>query len=111
MHERVAQTMYYFSVHLLYASMVGAAVWVLTSMRGANATMKYWIWVLTAFNFIVPTGAIVEKLWAPHLTWAVPLNILGGPIWDMTEGRTAIVFFCDMDSWGIRDAHAIGSRV
>jgi hypothetical protein len=90
-HEHVARTMYYFSVHLLYASIVGSAAWVLTSIRGASATTKYWIWVVTAFNFVVPSGALIEKLWAPHLTWARPLGAIGGPIWDMTEGRTAVV--------------------
>jgi beta-lactamase regulating signal transducer with metallopeptidase domain len=73
-HEHVARAMYYFSVHLLYASAVGAAAWMLTSIRGASATTKYWIWVVTAFNFIVPVGAIVDKLWAPHLRWAAPLG-------------------------------------
>jgi hypothetical protein len=85
-HEHIARVMYYFSVHLLYASIVGAAAWVLTSIRGASATTKYWIWVLTAFNFIMPTGAIVDKLWAPHLAWAAPIGTLGDPIWDITEG-------------------------
>lgn len=85
MHEHIAQALYYLSVHLLYASMVGAAAWVLTSIRGASATTKYWIWVMTAFNFVVPTGAIVDKLWAPHLAWAAPLGALGGPIWEMTK--------------------------
>ena len=91
MHEHIAQSMYYLSVHLLYASMVGAAAWVLTSIRGASATAKYWIWVLTAFNFILPTGAVVDKLWAPHLAWAAPLGALGGPIWEITKGRAAVV--------------------
>lgn len=90
MHEHIARTIYYFSVHLLYASIVGAAAWVLTSIRGASATTKYWIWVLTAFNFVVPTGAMVDKLWAPHLAWAAPLSTLGGPIWDITERRTGV---------------------
>jgi beta-lactamase regulating signal transducer with metallopeptidase domain len=90
-HEHIAQALYYFSVHLLYASIVGAAAGVLTSIRGASATTKYWIWVLTAFNFIVPTGAIVDKLWAPHLAWAAPLGALGGPIWEMTKGQTAVI--------------------
>src|SRR3982074_1990703 len=83
--------MYYFSVQLLYASIVGSAAWVLTSIRGASATTKYWVWVVTAFNFVVPSGALIDKLWAPHLTWARPLGAIGGPIWDMTEGRTAVV--------------------
>lgn len=91
MHEHIARTMYYFSVHLLFASLVGAAAWVLTSIRGASATTKYWIWVVTAFNFVVPVGAVVDKLWAPHLGWAAPLGAIGGPVWDMTQGRTAIV--------------------
>ena len=91
MHEHIARAMYYFSVHLLYASIVGAAAWVLTSFRGTSATTKYWIWVVTAFNFIVPVGAVIDKLWAFHLSWASPLGVIGGPVWDMTQGRTAIV--------------------
>ena len=91
MHEHIARAMYYFSVHLLFASIVGSAAWVLTSIRGASATTKYWVWVVTAFNFVVPSGALIDKLWAPHLTWARPLAAIGGPIWDMTEGRTAVV--------------------
>ena len=91
MHEHIARAMYYFSVQLLYASIVGCAAWVLTSIRGASATTKYWIWVVTAFNFVVPVGAVVDKLWAPHLAWAAPLGAIGGPVWDMTQGPTAVV--------------------
>jgi beta-lactamase regulating signal transducer with metallopeptidase domain len=90
-HEHIARAMYYFSVHLLYASIVGCAAWVLTSVRGASATTKYWIWVVAGFNFVVPVGAAVDRLWAPHLTWAAPLGAIGGPVWDMTQGRTALV--------------------
>jgi len=90
-HEHIARAMYYFSVHLLYASIVGAAAWLLTSIRSASATTKYWIWVVTTFNFVVPSGALIDKLWAPHLTWARPLGAIGGPVWDLTEGRTAVV--------------------
>ena len=91
MHEHIARALYYLSVHLLFASIVGSAAWVLTSIRGASATTKYWIWVVTAFNFLVPSGALIDRLWAPHLTWARPLGAIGGPIWDMTEGRAAVV--------------------
>lgn len=91
MHEHIARAMYYFSVHLLYASMVGCAAWVLTSFRRASATTKYWLWVVTVFNFVVPAGAVIDKLWAPHLAWAAPLGAIGGPVWDMTQGRTAVV--------------------
>jgi beta-lactamase regulating signal transducer with metallopeptidase domain len=83
--------MYYFSVHLLFASIIGSAVWGLTSILRASATAKYWIWVATASNFVVPSGALIDKLWAPHLGWARPLAAIGGPVWTMTEGRTAVV--------------------
>jgi Antirepressor regulating drug resistance, predicted signal transduction N-terminal membrane component len=90
-HEHIARAMYYLSVHLLYASIVASAAWTLTSIRDASATTKYWIWVVTACNFVVPVGAVVDKLWAPHLRWAAPLGAIGGPVWDMTQGRTAVV--------------------
>src|SRR5215813_3627928 len=83
--------MYYFSIHLLYASAVGSVAWVLTLVRGASATTKYWIWVVAAFNFFVPAGAFIDKLWALHLTWAHPLGAIGGPVWEMTQGRIAAV--------------------
>ena len=91
MHEHIARTMYYFSVHLLFASIVASAAWALTSTLRASATTKYWIWVATAFNFVVPVGAVVDKLWAPHLAWATPLGAIGGPVWEMTQGRTAVI--------------------
>ena len=90
MHEHIARTIYYLSVHLLYASIVGCAAWILTSIRGASSTTKYWIWVVTALNFIVPTGALMDKVWAPHLSWATPLGGIGDPIWKMTQGWTAV---------------------
>lgn len=92
MHEHVARMMYYVSIHLLYASAVGVVAWMITSARGASATTKYWIWVVTAFNFVVPVGALIDKLWAPHLKWAAPLGVIGGPVWEMTQGWTAV--FC-----------------
>jgi hypothetical protein len=83
--------MYYFSVHLLFASIVASAAWALTSILRASATTKYWIWVATAFNFVLPLGALIDRLWAPHLTWARPLGAIGDPVWDMTQGRTAVM--------------------
>ena len=91
MHEHIAHAMYYFSVHLLFASMVASAALALTSILRASATSKYWIWVATALNFIVPSGALIDKLWAPHLTWARPLGAIGGPIADMTQSWTAVI--------------------
>jgi beta-lactamase regulating signal transducer with metallopeptidase domain len=90
-HEHIARAMYYLSIHLLFASIVASAAWALTSILRASATTKYWIWVATAFNTVLPSGALIDKLWAPHLTWARPLGAIGGPVWDMTQGRTAVM--------------------
>jgi bla regulator protein blaR1 len=90
-HEYIARTMYYFSVHLLFASIVASAAWALTSILSASATTKYWIWVATAFNFVLPSGALIDKLWASHFTWARPLGAIGDPVWNMTQGRTAVI--------------------
>ena len=91
MHEHIARTMYYLSIHLLIASMVATAAWALTSTLRASATTKYWIWVATAFNFVLPSGALIDKLWGPHFSWARPIGAIGGPVWDMTEGRPAVI--------------------
>jgi beta-lactamase regulating signal transducer with metallopeptidase domain len=77
MHEHLAPALYYLEVHLLYASAVWFAAWVLTSFPGASATAKYWIWVATALNFILPLGAVLDQFWASHLSWATPLGVLG----------------------------------
>jgi len=91
MHEHVARALYYVGIHLLYASVVGCAVWALTAIRGATATVKYWMWVLAVANFIVPVGALTDRLLAPHLTWAAPLGVVGDAVWTLTDGRTALV--------------------
>ena len=89
MHEHFAIAMYYCSIQLLYASMVGAAAWVLTSIRSASATTKYWIWVVTEINFILPLGALVDKFLTPRLWWGTPLGAVGVWIWAITHGWMA----------------------
>lgn len=75
-HEHIARAMYYLSVHLVFASIVASATWALTSILRASATTKYWIWIATAFNFVLPSGALIDKAWAPHLTWAQPIGAM-----------------------------------
>lgn len=77
MHELVARTLYYFQVHLLYGSVVASAAWALTSMHSGSATTKYWIWVATLLNFVLPLGAALDSLLAPRLSWAAPLGLVG----------------------------------
>jgi beta-lactamase regulating signal transducer with metallopeptidase domain len=74
MHEHVAPAVYYLEVHLLYASIVCLAAWVLTSLWKGNATWKYWIWVATSLNFIVPLGGFINRFGASPVSWATQLS-------------------------------------
>jgi beta-lactamase regulating signal transducer with metallopeptidase domain len=77
MVDYIARPLYYLGVHLLYASMVWLAAWVLTSIPRGSATTKYWIWLVTSLNFILPLGVVLDKLLARHLAWARPLSVIG----------------------------------
>jgi beta-lactamase regulating signal transducer with metallopeptidase domain len=74
MHEHIAPAVYYLEVHLLCASTVCLAAWVLTSLRRGNATWKYWIWVATSLNFIVPLGGFFDRFGASRVSWATQLS-------------------------------------
>ncbi|HEY3785272.1 MAG TPA: M56 family metallopeptidase [Steroidobacteraceae bacterium] len=74
MNEHVAPAVYYLEVHLLYASIVCLAAWVLTSFWKLNATWKYWIWVATLLNFIVPIGGFFNRFGASRVSWARQLS-------------------------------------
>jgi beta-lactamase regulating signal transducer with metallopeptidase domain len=86
MHEHIARSLYYLEVHLLYSSIVCCAAWVLTSSRRGSATAKYWIWVATALNFIPPIGAVLDKVWASHLSRATPLGFIGEAANNISQG-------------------------
>jgi beta-lactamase regulating signal transducer with metallopeptidase domain len=77
MHEYIARPFYYFEVHLLYASMVWFGAWALTSFPAGTATTKYWIWVATSLNFMLPLGAVLDRVWRAHLSWARPIGVIG----------------------------------
>jgi len=91
MLEHVTRALYYLEVHLVYASIVWLAAWALTSIRSGSATTKYWIWVATSLNFILPAGAVLDALGAPHLTWAAPLGLIGDVAADITRSPIAPV--------------------
>jgi len=73
MHEHVAPAVYYLEVHLLYATVVCLAAWVLTSIWNGAATAKYWIWVATSLNFMVPLGGFFNGFGASRVSWATQL--------------------------------------
>src|SRR5271170_3604216 len=91
MHEHITRALYYFDVHLVYASIAGFAALVLTSIRKGSATTKYWIWVAASLNFILPLGAILDKSFASHLGWAAPLSTIGEMADSISRGTTATV--------------------
>src|ERR1700730_15546290 len=77
MHEQITHAIYYFGVHLVYSSIVWCAACLVTSIPGGSATTKHWIWLVTAFNFMLPLGAVIDALWAPYISWATPLSGIG----------------------------------
>lgn len=89
MLEHIARPVYYLEVHLLFASLVWVAAWLLTWAGPGSATTKYWIWVATALNFVLPLGAVVDKSWASHLSWATPIGLVGEA--GLTVARSASV--------------------
>lgn len=74
MHEHVAPAVYYLEVHLLSASIVCLAAWVLTSLWNGAATAKYWIWVATLLDFMVPLGGCFNGFGATRVSWATQLG-------------------------------------
>jgi len=82
-------SLYYYEVHLFYASAVAVAAWILTSIRLGSATTKYWIWVATTLNFILPIGAVLDKSFTAHLGWARPLSAIGDLAYHMMHGAFA----------------------
>src|ERR1700745_2416764 len=77
MREHIAPAVYYLEVHLLFASIVCIAAWILTSVRSCSATSKYWIWVATSLNFILPVAGFFDEFGAVHVSWATQLRVVG----------------------------------
>src|ERR1700738_3967970 len=94
MHEQITHAIYYFGVHLVYSSIVWFAAWLLTSIPGGSATTKHWIWLATALNFILPLGALLDTLWAPYISWATPLSVIGRLGVVISENETVAAVLC-----------------
>ena len=93
MHFIPTRAMYYFGVHLLYASIMCLLAWILTSIPRGRGTTKYWIWVATTLNFITPLGAVVDRLWRTQLGWATPLPMIGQPALTIAQGPNSGLLF------------------
>jgi len=72
--EHIAPFVYYLEVHLLCASILCLVAWALTSIGGASATWKYWIWVITSVNFMLPLGGFFNWFGASRVSWATQLG-------------------------------------
>ena len=70
-------------IHLLYASIVWIAALLLTSLSNVTATTKYWMWVATAANFILPLSLIPARLWPSQVSWFTPH--FGLPVVNITK--------------------------
>ena len=58
--------------HLLFASIVWLAAWLLTRLPFVTATTKYWMWVATAANFVLPLNLIPARLLPRQVSWFSP---------------------------------------
>jgi len=67
-------------IHLAFASLVALAAWAVTSSRRVSATTKYWIWVATSINFVVPAGVLVDRVRPPDAPWILPLEDFGNAV-------------------------------
>ena len=74
MGKHIAPAVYYLEVHLLFASIVCLAAWLLTSLWRGGYTAKYWIWVATVVNFLVPFSGFFNGFGAARLPWATQLG-------------------------------------
>jgi beta-lactamase regulating signal transducer with metallopeptidase domain len=92
MIEHITRALYYLEVHLLYASLLWFVAWLLTAIPHVNATSKYWIWVATTLNFVFPLGALVDRTWGWHLSWATPLGAVGDVAARITQSPGAGAF-------------------
>ncbi|HET9408137.1 MAG TPA: M56 family metallopeptidase [Candidatus Sulfotelmatobacter sp.] len=114
-------SLYYYEVHLFYASAVAIAAWILTSIRWGSATIKYWIWVATTLNFILPIGAVLDKSFTAHLGWATPFATIGDLAYQMMHGAfapavcigwsIAVIVMLGRLSWRIHSEHHEGQSV
>lgn len=67
-------------IHLGFATLVALAAWAVTSSPRVSATTKYWIWVATSINFILPIGVLVDRFRPPDASWILPLEDFGNEI-------------------------------
>ena len=67
-------------IHLIFATLVALAAWAVTSSPRVSATTKYWIWVATSINFVLPIGVLVDGFRPPNASWILPLEDFGNEI-------------------------------
>jgi Zn-dependent protease with chaperone function len=76
MLEQAARASQSIEVHLLFASIVWLAASLLTSMPRGSATTKYWIWVATSLNFLLPLSAVPARIWPSPVSWFPPGRVI-----------------------------------
>jgi Zn-dependent protease with chaperone function len=84
---RLAQAV---EVHLFFASVVWLAAFLLTSMPRGSATIKYWMWVITSLNFLLPLSAVPARLWPSRVAWFTPGGVVGAVTDRVPSARAAI---------------------
>lgn len=76
MNEHLGPVAYFLEVHLLCASLVCLAAWLLSSLKAVSASTKYWIWLLASLNFALPIGGLIDRFGAAEFAGASQFNLL-----------------------------------
>lgn len=100
MLDDVARLVPSIEAHLLFASIVWIAAFLLTSMPRGSATTKYWIWVITSLNFLLPLSALPARLWPSFVAWFPPGRVIAAVTDGVPGARAAIGFLIMLWSLG-----------
>jgi beta-lactamase regulating signal transducer with metallopeptidase domain len=98
--EHAARFSQSIEVHLFFASIVWLAAFLLTSMPRGSATTKYWIWVITSLNFLLPLSIVPVRLWPPRVAWFTPGGIVAAVTDRVPSARATIAILIMIWSLG-----------
>jgi hypothetical protein len=69
-------------------------------MPRGSATTKYWIWVATSVNFLLPLSAVPARLWPARVAWFAPGRIIVAGIDRAPSGKTTMALLLGLWSLG-----------
>jgi len=78
-------------IHLVYASVVCIAAWLVTSLPRGTAGAKYWIWTATSLNFLLPLSLVPGRFWPARVGWFTSRATADLPIGTLSLAQVLLV--------------------